>query len=71
MELRIAARQPDEVGVGRRRFVGKRREGHDFGAGGTPALDEMRIDEGEGAVAREGDALRRRLRSGDEAFWSG
>ena len=65
MQLRIAARQPAGIAIFPRRLVGKRREGHDLGANAPPAAQYMRIDEGEGGVARERDALARRRQGGD------
>ena len=60
VQFRIAARKPADVAVRRRRLVGERREWNDLGPGRPPALHEMRIDEREGRVARERDALSRR-----------
>ena len=57
MELRIAAGQPAGIAVARRRLVGKRREGDDLGAGAPPAVENVRIDEAEGLIERERDAL--------------
>ena len=66
VQFRIAARQPAAVGVFRRRLVGERREWQNLGAGITPSVDRMWIDEAEGAVAGERDALagRRQVRAG-------
>ena len=52
MQLRIAAGKPAGIAIVGRRLVGKRREGHDLGAGAAPAAQHMRIDEGEGCVGR-------------------
>ena len=65
VQFRVAAGEPAAVGALRRRLVGERRERHDFGAGLAPGLEQVRIDEAEGAVAGERDALaRRRQRRG-------
>ena len=60
MKFRIAARQPAAIGVLRRRLVSKRREWKDLGAGFSPSLDEMWIDEAESLIARQRDTLSRR-----------
>ena len=60
MQFRITARKPAQIAIGRRRLVGQWREGDDLGAGRSPALHEMRIDERERRVARKRDALSRR-----------
>ena len=65
MQLRIAAGKPAGIAIVGRRFVGKGREGHDLRTGAAPAAQHMRIDEGEGRVGRERDALARRRQSGD------
>ena len=57
MQFGIAARQPDAVGMGCWRFIGQRRKRQDFRPGPSPALHQVRIDEGKGCVARDGDAL--------------
>ncbi len=56
MQLGVSARQPACVATLGRRLVGEGREGHDLGARLAPALDQMRVDEGEGFVARQRDA---------------
>ena len=49
----------------RRRLVGERREAHDLGPGPPPAVEDVRIDEREGGVGGERDALAgRRQRRG-------
>ena len=60
MKLGIAARQIDRIGIGRRRLVGERRERQNLGASGAPALEQRRIGEGEGGIARHRDALAER-----------
>ena len=52
MKLGIAAGQPADVAVRGRRLVGERRERDDLGARAAPAVDDMRIDEGEGRDRR-------------------
>ena len=52
MQFRIAAGKPAAVAAFRRRLVGEWRERHDFRAGMPPAVEDVRIDEGEGRVAR-------------------
>ena len=64
MQFRIAARQPATIRAFGGRFVGKRRERNDLGAGVAPGVDEMRIDEAEGAIMRQRDALAGRRQSG-------
>ena len=56
MKLGIAAREPARVAVLRRRLVGKRRERHDLSACSPPAVEHVRVDEGEGVIACKGDA---------------
>ena len=60
MQLGIAAGEPAAVAILRRRFVGERREGDDRRAGMAPAGEDVRVDEGEGVVAGERDAVSRR-----------
>ena len=60
MQFGIAARQPAGVAFLRGRFVGERREGNELGALRPPAGLDMRIDEAEGGVAGNGEALARR-----------
>jgi hypothetical protein len=60
MQFGIAARQPANVAIGRRRFITQGREGHDFRPRLAPAFQMMGIDEGEGDIASERDALARR-----------
>ena len=57
MQFRIAAGQPSDIGIVRRRFVGERRERQDLGAGLAPCIDHVRIDKAESLVARERDPL--------------
>ena len=57
MQLRIAARQPADVAAFVRRFVGERRERHDLRAGLAPVPGHMRIEEAEGGVLSQRDAL--------------
>src|SRR5262245_28901147 len=59
MELRIAAGQPYRIRARIRRLVGERREGENLGAGFTPAIEQMRIEKGEGAIVRDRNALAR------------
>ena len=67
MQLRIAAGQPATVAALRWCLVGERREGHDLGAGPPPAGEDVRIDEGEGRVGGERDALAGRRQGGGNA----
>ena len=60
MQFGIAARQPADVAIGRRRFITQWREGHDLRPRLAPALQMMGVDEGEGDIAGERDALARR-----------
>ncbi len=53
----IAARQPAGVAVAAGSLIGQRREEPDFRPGGPPALQQVRIEEGERLVAGNGDAL--------------
>ena len=58
MKFRIAAGQPDHVaGPGRapRRRAGE--NGMNLGSRRAPAIEQMRIDEAEGCIAGERDAL--------------
>src|SRR5712691_6066794 len=57
VQLRIAARQPAAVAARRWRLVGERREPDDLGAGAPPSGEDVRIDEREGRVGGERDAL--------------
>src|SRR5580700_11256575 len=57
VQLRITARQPAAIGFRGRRFIGKRRERQNLCTSFAPGVDRMRIDETEGLVARERDAL--------------
>src|SRR5688572_22109632 len=57
MQLGIAARQKDGIGIGRRRLVCERREKAELRAQGAPACQDMLIGEPEGLIARDGDAL--------------
>ncbi|OIQ64495.1 hypothetical protein GALL_539540 [mine drainage metagenome] len=70
LQFRIAAGQPADVGVRIRSLIGQRRERHDLSAGGTPAFEHMRIDEGKGGIARQRNALagRRHGRAGGRAL---
>src|SRR5262249_38123280 len=45
LQLGIAAGQPAAVAACRRRLIGKRRERDDLGAGASPAVENVRIDE--------------------------
>ena len=64
VQFRIAAGQPAAIGVFRRRLVGERRERQNFGTGVAPGIDDVRIDETEGAIAGERDALAWRWQRG-------
>src|SRR5580704_13534032 len=50
MKLGIPPRKPAAVAPCRRRLVGKRRERNDLRAATAPAVQDMGIDEGEGAI---------------------
>ena len=67
MELGVAAGQPAGVAIGRRRLVGERRERHEFGPRRPPARRHVRIQEREGRIRRDGDALARRAGQGARA----
>ncbi len=60
MELGIAAGEEYGIGAGIGGFVGERGEEAEFGAGGAPVVQPVRIEEGEGVVAGDGDALAER-----------
>ena len=60
MQLGVAARQVDRVGVGIGRLVGQRRERAQLDALAAPALEDGGVGEGEGAVVGHGDALAER-----------
>ena len=57
MQLGIAARQINGIGIHGRRLVGERRKEGEACARRAPAEQQMLVDEGEGRVARDGDAL--------------
>src|SRR5208283_1889502 len=63
MQLRISAGQPAAIGTLGRRLVGERRKCKNLGAGATPRLDEVRINEAEGLIARQRNALAGRRQS--------
>ena len=65
MQLGITAGEPAGIATVGGWFVGEGREGYDLGSGAAPAARDMRIDEGEGRVGRERDALTRRRQGGD------
>ena len=69
MQLGIAARQIDRVRLLVRRLVGERREGGHCGAGGAPAVSDVRVGEGEGEVAGDGDALAERRQRRQPRPW--
>ena len=56
-KLWITAGQPADIAGRVRSFIGKRREGKDFGAGLPPLALQMRVEEGEGGVFGQGNAL--------------
>jgi hypothetical protein len=60
VQLRIAAGQPAAIGALRRLLVGQRRERKNLRAGRAPRLDKMRVDEAEGTIIGERNALARR-----------
>ena len=64
VQFRIAAGQPATIGAFGGRLVGQRRERNDLRAGATPGFDQMRIDEAEGPVLRQRNALAGRRQSG-------
>ncbi len=64
MQLRIAAGEPGDVAVVRRRLVGERRERHQLRTGGAPMGGDMRVEEGEGGIGRQRDALAGRRQRG-------
>ena len=57
---RDSRREASNVAILRRRLIGERRERHDLRAGAPPAVEHMRVDEAEGRVLRQRDALARR-----------
>src|SRR5215831_21376688 len=59
MKLGIAAGQPHAIGAGIGRFVAERREDEDLSAGRPPAIEQMGIEKGEGAVPGDRDTLSR------------
>ena len=61
VQLGIAAGQPYRIGSGIGRLVGQRRERQDLRAGRPPAIEQMRIDEGESAILGERDTLAGRI----------
>ena len=61
VQLGIAAGKPAYVAIVRGRLVGERREANDLGPGRPPAPHDMGVDEREGRVAGERDALTRGL----------
>ncbi len=64
VQLGIAARQPADVAAEVRRLVGQRREGQELGARRAPGPCDVRIDEAEGGVLGNGDALAGRRQRG-------
>ena len=58
VQLGIAARQPDHIGSGIGRLVGQWRERQDRSTCRTPAVEQMRIDEGESAILGEREWVR-------------
>ena len=65
VQLRISAGQPAAIGTFGRRLVGERRKCKNLGAGATPRLNEVRINEAEGLIAGQRDALARRRQGRD------
>ncbi len=64
MQLRIAARQVDRVGIVSGRLVGKRREEGDLRPAPPPAEQHMLVAKGKGDIARDGDAAVRAASAG-------
>src|SRR5262245_55348158 len=60
VKLRVSAWEPATVATLWRRLVGERREGRDLGPALAPSVEHMRIDEAEGRIRCERDALSRR-----------
>src|SRR5690606_12154839 len=57
MELGISAGKPADVASLRRRLVRKRGERDQFGALSPPVATEVRVEEGEGGIPGQSDAL--------------
>ena len=69
MQLGITAGQPDRIAIGGGSGIGEQGEGQDLGAGLPPTGEEVRVNEREGLVLRQGDALPgRRQRNGIGCF---
>src|SRR5262249_16761585 len=60
VELRVAARQPDNIGGKVGGFIGERRKCKNFCPLLPPGFEKMRVDEGESGVPSERDPLPRR-----------
>ena len=65
MQFGVAARQVDRIGRRAGHLVGERREERQFGPLPAPALQDCRVGEAEGIVARDGDALPERRQRGE------
>src|SRR5271167_2387681 len=63
MKLGISAGQPAKVGIVWRRLVGEGRKEAQFRPPSSPALRNVRIEKGEGDVARDSDELSWRTQS--------
>src|ERR1700730_12797077 len=64
VKLGVAAGQPAEIAVVRRRLIGERRKERDFRARLSPARQNMRIEKRERFIPSDRDALRGRRQGG-------